>query len=228
LLQKKQWTQREEAVSFHLRGLSMRNLLWACAGLVFWGLTTSAANAYYGPPLVCCYPVCPPPCCVAYETRVVTCYRTEWHQEKVPIVIQKVNYRPETIKVKVTVYVPAMFDQKVQTCYYIPVPKVVVQDVVSCVWVPFSLCDPCTGCCYTSCCPQWVTRKVQYTVCDYLPQVREDVVKVCKMVPQEQIVDQTRLIPVVTQEQGWTVRYSCTAVPYQTTVNVPVYVPCCP
>jgi hypothetical protein len=165
---------------------------------------------------------------VAYETRVVTCYRTEWKEEKIPIVVERVSYKPETIKVKVTEYVPATFDQMVRTSYYVAIPKVIERDVATCVMVPFAAFDPCTCCCYVSYCPQWVTRKVQYSVCDYQLQARDDVVKVCKMVPQERVVDQTRMIPVVTKENTWSVRYTCVAVPYQTTVSVPVVIPCCP
>jgi hypothetical protein len=195
--------------------------------LLVLGLASSGANAYwpvYYPPGDCCAPTC----CVSYQTCVVTTYRPEWREEKVPIVVQKVNYRQEVVKVKVIVGVPQEFAQKVTSCYYVPVPKVVVQDVWDCTWVPVTLCDPCTGCPYVSCCPQWVTRKVAYTVCDYQLRSREDVVKVVCMVPQERIVDQARLVPVVTQEQAVTVRRYCVMVPCQTTVTIPVVSFCCP
>ena len=48
------------------------------------------------------------------------------------------------------------------------------------------------------------------------------------MLPEERLVDQVRMIPVVTKEQAFTVRRYCVSVPYQTTVYVPCYMPCCP
>ena len=205
----------------------MRTSVWLCAALVSWFLTAATANACWYPTAVS-YACCPPPpCCVAYTTQSITCYRPEWRQEKIPITIQKVSYRAETTKVKVTEYVPQWFDQKVQTAYCVPVPKVVSWDATSCVMIPVVMFDPCTCCCYMSCYPQWITRKVQCTVYEAQMRTREDVVKVCRMVPQERQVDQTRMIPQYTQEQSYCVRNYCVMVPYQSSITVPVYLPCC-
>ena len=43
----------------------------------------------------------------------------------------------------------------------------------------------------------------------------------CRWVQQETVVNQVRYIPVVTQEQSWTVRHYCVTVPYQAYVCVP-------
>jgi hypothetical protein len=205
----------------------MRNTFSVCVVMLLWGLASSAADASFCPP-VCYCPCPPPPCCVAYVTRSVTCYRTEWKEEKVPVVIQKVSYTVKTTKVKETVYVAKYFDEQVTTSYFVPVTRIVEYDKQFCVMVPVVVFDPCTCCCYTTCYPQWVSRKVQCPVVDTVQKSRVDVVKVCKYVPEDRIVDRTEYIPVITQEKSFTVRRYCVTIPYETKVYVPVYVPCCP
>jgi hypothetical protein len=51
------------------------------------------------------------------------------------------------------------------------------------------------------------------------------VVRTYRWVPQPTMVEQVRWIPEVSQEQVWTVRYTCVMVPYQALVCVPVYCP---
>ena len=99
--------------------------------------------------------------------RIVTCYRTEVREEKVPVTIEKVSYQKEVLKVKVTVYVPKWFEEKVRTSYYVPIPKIIEREVPVCVMVPVVLVDPCTGCCFVTCREQMAMKKVQTTVCDY-------------------------------------------------------------
>lgn len=198
----------------------MKTTVWSCVVFLVWGLSDSQAEAFY----LCC----PPPCCIAYEMRAITCYRPEWKEEKVPVTVEKVKYRKEVDKVKVKVYVAKLFDEKVQTSYYVPVPKVVEQDVATCVTVPIILVDPCSGCCYVSCRPQWATQKVKCTVYDYKVEKRDVSVKACKWVPEDRVVEQVRWVPEVTREQVMTVRRYCVPVAYQATICVPVYIPCCP
>ncbi len=203
----------------------MRFTLAISAALCLWGSIVGPAQAFGCGPWIY---YCPPTCWVTYQYQTVMSYRPEWRAEKVPCVVQKVSYRQETTKVPVTVYVPKMFDEKVRTSFYVPTPKIVERPVTTCVMVPMVSVDPCWGCSYVTCCPQWVTQTVKCTVYDYKLQTRDDVVKVCRMVPEQRMVDQVRWIPQVTQEQSWTVRYTCVMVPCQTTVCVPVYTWGCP
>lgn len=203
----------------------MRIILAIGAAMLLWGSTIGPAHAQGCGPWAYC---CPPVCCVTYQYQTVTSCRPEWRAEQVPCVVQKVSYRQETTKVNVTVYVPKMFDQQVRTSFYVAVPKVVELPVTTCVLVPMVSVDPCTGCCYVTYCPQAVTQAVKCTVYDYQLQTRDEVVKVCRMVPEQRVVEQVRCIPQVTQEKSWTVCYTCVMVPCQTTVCVPVYTWCCP
>lgn len=201
----------------------MRMTFGLALTLLCLGLTGSAADAYCGPPICC-----PPIGYWACQPQVVTAYRAEWKEEKVPCVVHRVSYRQETDKVKVQVCVPKLFDQTVRTSYYVPIPKVVERDVTTCVMVPVVMYDPCTCCCYVSYRPSLSTTKVKCTVYDHKLESRDDVVKVCKLVTEERVIDQVRFVPVVSEEKSFTTRRYCVMVPYQTTVNVPVWVPCCP
>jgi hypothetical protein len=204
----------------------MRYALTIGLAILLWGSVNGPAHAFGCVP--CFYYFCPPVCCVTYQYQTTTSYRPEWRAEQVPCVVQKVSYRQETTKVPVTVYVPKMFDEKVKISYYEATPKIVEQPVTTCVMVPAMSFDPCTGCCYATWCPQWVTHTVRCTAYDYKLKTRDDVVKVCRMVPEPHVVDQVRWISEVTQEPSTTVRYSCVMVPCQTTVCVPIYTWCYP
>ena len=160
---------------------------------------------------------------MTYEWRPVMAYRAEWREEKVPTVVQRVSYRKEVTPVKTQVYVARAFDEVVRTSYYVPVPREVEREMPRCVMVPVTMFDPCTCCCYVSYCPQWVVERVRCVEYDFRREERADNVKVWRWVAQDTVVDQVRWIPVVTQEQSWTVRYHCVMVPYQTMVCVPVY-----
>lgn len=204
----------------------MKTILSVFAALLISVVAASDVSAYG-----CCYfgpPCCAPVCCVSYQYQVVTTCRPEWRAEKVPCTIQKVSYREQVEKVNVTVQVPVMVDEKVRTCFYVPVTKVIERPVTTCVLEPMTMVDPCTGCCWTVCCPKYVTTMVKCQVCEYVMQTRDDVVKVCRMVPEQRVVERRYCVPVVTQEQSWTVQYHCVMVPCQTTVCVPVYTWCCP
>jgi hypothetical protein len=165
---------------------------------------------------------------VSYRTETVTCYRTEWREQQVPIQVQRVSCRTEVDKVPITVQVPQYFDQTVKTYYTVRVPRVIVRDVSRCVLVPVTSVDPCTGCCYTTCCPQWITQQVSCTVYDCVQQSRDVVVKACRLVPEQRVIDRVRYVPVTTTETVMTCRRYCVQVPYQVQVCVPVLVPCCP
>jgi hypothetical protein len=204
----------------------MKSLFGISVTFLLWATTSSSAYAFGCAPWV--YYYCPPTYCVSYQWQPSVSYRPEWKAEQVPCIVQKVSYRQEITKVNVTNYVPQMFDQKVRTSYYVAIPTVVERPVTTCVMVPIMAVDPCSGCCFVSCCPQWVTSIVKCTAYSYQLQSRDDVVKVCKWVPTPAVIDQVRYIPVVTQEPSWTVRYSCVMVPCQTMICVPVYTCCYP
>jgi hypothetical protein len=189
----------------------MRFALAACVAFLFAGPTPAFAQwCYIGPP-----------CCIAYEMRPVTCYRTEWRAEKVPCVVQKVSYRQEVIPVKTSVWVPQEYEQKSRRSYYVPLPRVVEREVAQWIWVPTVAFDPCTCCCVVSWCPQLTTTRVRCVEYDYRLEERLETVRMCRWVQQETVVNQVRYTPVVTQEPSWTVRQYCVTVPYQVYVCVP-------
>lgn len=196
----------------------MKFAITVFSGLFVWTLSIDRAQAFE--------PCCPVPYVVGYEMRPVTCYRPEWREEKVPCVIQKVNYRKDVKQVPCTTWVPHWSDEMVRTSYYVPVPKIVEREVAYCVMVPVAMFDPCTGCCFVQCCPTWVAQRVQCTEYGFRREERNDVVKVCKMVEQNTLIEQVCWIPEVTEERSWTVRRFCVMAPYQAQVCVPVYVPC--
>jgi hypothetical protein len=207
------WINRAE-FPCNLR-IPMRFALAACVALLLAGPTPAFAQwCYIGP---ACVP------CVTYELRPVICYRTEWREEKVPCVVQKVSYRQEVIAVKTSVWVPQEFDQQVRRTCYLPVPRVVERDVQAWILVPTVTFDPCSCCCVVTWCPQLTVKRVRCLEHDYRKEERVETVRVCRWVQQETVMNQVRCIPVVTQEQAWTVRRYCVTVPYQTYVCVPVW-----
>jgi hypothetical protein len=157
--------------------------------------------------------------------RSVIGYRAEWREEKVPIIVQRVNYRKEVTPVKTFVWTLQEFDEKVQRIYYTPVPRVVERDVASWCWTPWVWCDPCTGCPVVSYYPKQTIQRVQCVVYDYRPDVRVEAVRMCRWVQQPTVVDQVRWIPEVTPEKSWAIQRSCVMVPYEMRMCVPVWMP---
>lgn len=193
----------------------MRLAVAACVAVLWTGTFGGSADAF-------CVPVCPPVCCVTYEWRPVVCYRPEWQAEKVPCMVQRVNYRREVTPVKVQCWAPKWVDEPVRVSYYTPVPREVEREYARCVMIPVPWVDPCTGCCFVTYCPQWVKDRVRCVEYDYRRDEREERVRVCKWEPYWTSVDQVRWVPEVTQEPSWTIQYRCVMVPYQSMVCVPV------
>jgi hypothetical protein len=191
----------------------MRFPLVACVALLFVQAPASAQWCYFGP-------VCAPPC-VPYELRPVVTYQAQWREEKVPCVLQKVSYQPQVNRVKVTTWALQEYNQQVRRSYYTPVPREVQRDVATWCWVPAVMFDPCTCCCIVSWCPQRTVTRISCIEYDYRREDRDEMVRMCRWVPQESYVDQVCLVPQVTQEPGWTVRRYCVMVPCQTWVWVP-------
>ncbi len=195
----------------------MRFALAACVAFMLAGPTPAFAQWCYVGPACCPMP------CITYEMRAITCYRTEWRAEMVPCVVQKVSYRQEVIPVRTSVWVPQEYDQQVRRSYYVPMPRVVERDVAAWTWAPVMVFDPCSCCCVVSWCPQLTTTRVRCVAYDYRLEERVETVRMCRWVQQEAVVNQVRCIPVVTQEQSWTVRPYCVTVPYQAYVCVPCW-----
>jgi len=158
--------------------------------------------------------------------RPVICYRPEWREQQVPVMVQCVRYRQEVTPVRVPVLVPQEFDVQVRRVCYTPVPRAVDRDVPALIMVPTIAFDPCTCCCIVRWCPQVTVTRVRCVEYDYRPEERIENVRSCRWVQQEQVVNQVRLVPEVTQHQVMTVRRYCVMVPYQTFVCVPCWTGC--
>lgn len=194
----------------------MKSIIAACLALLTWAIAASSGQAF-------CGPICAPMCCLTYEMQKVVCYRPDWREEKVPCVVQQVNYRCEVTPVKVQVMVPRMFDQQVRTACYVPTPREVERDVPRCIMTPCVVIDPVTCCPVVTYTPQWFTQKVRCVEYEYRLVEGVQNVQVCRYVPEDRVVQQVRYIPEVSQVQTWTVRRYCVMVPYETMVCVPCW-----
>lgn len=176
----------------------------------------------------CCPPPCCDPCCVTYVDKVVTCYKPQWHEEKVECIVNKLVCKEIVEKVKCNVLVPVWTEEKRKCCHYVSEPVDVIQDVVRCRLVPCKVCDPCTGCCHTCCRAETYVEKVKCTVYKCRPVTQDVTVKVCRMECREQIVDCKRIVTECVPTKVVQCVRRCVMVPCQTVVRVPVCVPCPP
>jgi hypothetical protein len=167
------------------------------------------------------------PCCVTYQTCVVTTYRPEWREDKVACVVDKWTSRVVVDRMNVKVLVPHWVDEKrvVVSCYY--EPKLVESAVVRCCWVPVWYFDPCTCCPYVCWRPQTYVQRVASTI--YVAKSVQTVVPVkeCRMVLEDRPVETRRVVWENHPQRVISVRRTCVMVPQSMTVTVPVYVPCC-
>ena len=203
----------------------MKNTL--VAGLTVACLTLLAGQAQaFG---CCWYSCCPPPCPpvkVTYVDQVVTCYRPVWQEEKIQCVVNKIVYREEIVTHKCTVMVPKWTDVKRTYTYLVQVPKTIEREVLTCRMVAVQMTD-CCGCPYTCYQPETVRQRVQCTIYECQERTKDVMVKVCNYVPQVRETKHRRLIPECQQETVERVRRYCVMQPYQTTIKVAMYVPCC-
>jgi hypothetical protein len=202
----------------------MKNLLVVSLTIGFLGVSAAPALAFGRSR------DCTPPCptTLVWEERVVTCYKPEWREEKVKCVVNRVHYKAVDVPMQCTIMVAKWDNVKEHRTFYTPVPKTVEEEVVRCKMVPVQSTDPCTGCTVTCYRPETYTEKVKCTVMTCKVETREVTVKRCRWEPQVKQFTQRRYIPECRPETVSTVRRYCVMVPYQTTVKVPVRVPCCP
>lgn len=194
----------------------MNKLILAAGALFLTALATSSAQASHG----CCTP-----CNVTWVERTVTCYRPEWQEREVSCTVMRPIPHEVVEKRTCTVMVPVWNDQKcvVHSCRY--VPREVEQEVTRCRMVPVSCTDPCTGCTYTTCRPEYTTERVKCTVMDRVVEPKEIVVKVCSFKPEERTFEYRRIVCDYKRETVTYMQRHCVMVPYEAKVMVPV---CCP
>jgi hypothetical protein len=163
---------------------------------------------------------------VTWVDQTVTCYRAEWRTREVPYVTYQVFTRVVETPVTYTVPQAQWSDKKVMQTFYTMRPREVVQNVTCFKQVPTTCVDPCTGCCYTTwqCVP--VVQQVRSIVYDCIPAQREVTVRVCTYVPVEKKGVRRDVVCETKPVNGVRLERYCVMVPYQTTVKVPVCVPC--
>lgn len=166
-------------------------------------------------------------CCVVYQTCVVTCYRQEVREEPICYTVDHWVCRNVIDKVPCKVMVPHWVDEPREQICYRHVPRVIQRQVVRCCMVPVCCVDPCTGCPYVCMQPQTYVECVPCTIMECVPERQVVNVKVCRMVPQDSWTERCRQVWENHPRQVQSCRRYCVTVPYQTTVCVPVLVPCC-
>ena len=163
---------------------------------------------------------------MVYVNKIVTCYKTEWREEEVPVQVCKAVPHVLVQVHKCTVLVPDWKEVKRTYIQCKSVPVEVWKDVVCCKMVPVCVTDPCTGCTYMSCKPETYVTKVKSICCKLVPEQVEYTCKVCTYHPEERTY-QTRCVVCDYKTETVVVkkRY-CVSVPYTATVKVAVTVPC--
>jgi hypothetical protein len=172
-----------------------------------------------------CKPSCAPAPCVQYEERVVTCYKPVWKEKQVTCTITKLVPRVVDETRTCTVLIPEMKEEKRTCTTFKLVPKEVEREITCVKLCCVEIRDPCTGCCHTTCKPEFYTKKVKQIICEAVPQDHTYTVQVCVYRPEERkYTCKVTVWDSVPQEVTRCVRY-CEMVPYQVTIKVPV--PCC-
>jgi hypothetical protein len=168
------------------------------------------------------------PMCITYVEQKVTCHRAEWKTVEYKYTVNRVVCKEVITKEKCTRLVPKYYDEKRTVHYTVQVAKPVEYEVRRCRSVCVQVVDPCTGCTYSCYRPEYYTERVKATVMECQPASKEIVVKVCRMEPVVELVDVRRVVRECVPEVRTACRRVCHMVPYETTVRVPVRVPCCP
>lgn len=173
----------------------------------------------------CCCPIPCVPMTLTWVEQKVTCYRPVWKEREVTCVVNRLVPREEVIQRKVNVLVPELKDQKVTCEVMTRVPREVEREVQCCRMVSVPVTDPCTGCVYTCCRPEFFTQKVRCVVYDCVPVRRDYIVKVCSYRTEERTVQCKRIVCDTREDKvSYKIRY-CEMEAYEAKVKVPVCVP---
>lgn len=164
------------------------------------------------------------PAGTTFQQQIVDTTHTHWYQQQVPTVVPRVTYRLETTPVKTYVYVAKEVEEVQRKVIYVPVARVVQEQVNTTIIVPLILSGP-AGTPILSCRPELRTHTVARTVHDMQPVVKEYKVKAIRQVPEERVTQVQQIVPVTHYDQVLTLQWQQTQVPGQQIVNVPVYLP---
>jgi hypothetical protein len=168
------------------------------------------------------YSIWPPG--TTFERQIVGGYHAHWYQQQVPTVVPRITYKIENTPVRSYVYVEKEVDEVQRQTAYVPVARIVEEDVTTTVILPFVVAGP-DGKPIITCRPEIKTHKISRTVHDMKPVVREYRIKVKRMVPEERITNVQHSVPVVVYDQQLTMQWQYTLVPYQQIQTVPVFDP---
>jgi hypothetical protein len=209
--------------------MNMKNWLLTVFAFVSLGVTTPSARADWHdwPPSAIIlnwpgYSVYPPG--TVFRKEIVNGTYPHWYPQQVPTVVPRVTYKDEVIKVKTWVNLPKVFVEKQSALTYVPVQRLVEQEVTTYVTLPMFLTDP-NGKPVLACRAEIKTHKVSYPVQDYTPVMKQYAVNVTKMVPTEKVVEYKQRVPVVVYDQQLTTQWQVVMVPYQKIVTVPTFNP---
>jgi hypothetical protein len=207
-------------------GMSMKR--WHLAALAIVALGTTATPVHAGPDALAAlltwpgYTVWPPG--TMFQQQIFSGYKAHWYQQQVPTVVPRVTYKLETTPVRSYVYKPKEVEEVQRQVTYVPVARIVKQEVTTLMMVPFIISGP-SNLPIVLCRPDIRTHTLERTVHDMQPVVKEYRVKSIKMVPQETVTTYQQIVPVVTYDQQLTTEWQPTFVPYQHLQTVPVFDP---
>lgn len=201
----------------------MKKLLAVALIAVALAVTTPSAQAFGRRTSAPCVEVAP--CNVQYVEKEVICHRLEWKSREVDCVVMKPHFHEVTDKHSCTVMVPDWKDEKrtIWICKY--EPREIEREVVSCRMVQACHTDPCTGCTYTTCKPEYHKQKVKCIVMEAAHEKKEIDVKVCYYKPEVRNWETKRMVCEYKPEPAKRTEWYCEWVPHKTKVMVPV---CCP
>jgi hypothetical protein len=161
---------------------------------------------------------------VQWVERTHTQYRCEARQRVVPTIVSREVEEKYTYTEKVPVTAP----HKRTETYYVSVPEEVVRQVPVCKVVKELVTDPSTGECKTICRTVTAMQEVRCVVTRQVARTRE----VVENVTTEQEVERVGTRRKTVQEKVNVTETYLVAVPYTTTVRVPVWpmqsATCCP
>jgi hypothetical protein len=169
------------------------------------------------------------PCGKGYYEKVVTGYRKQCTEERIPVQVKNLHYRTEMREVceqvKTTVMVNKEFTVQRPKIVHTKVPSERTKQVTNYRYVPVKLVDPHTGCCVIINKKECFNETVTYTVLEDRYETITINVKVCQPVPEERVHTVKRQVPQRIPEWRtetiYQTKVNCVMVPYQQTIKVP-------
>jgi hypothetical protein len=173
-----------------------------------------------------CNGLCTPRMSVTWVEQTITDYKTEWEKKPIEVWVEQPVTKVVPKTYKRTEYELAYIDRKDVRTVIATVPRAAMKEITTYKMEPCTTTDPCTGQCHTTYSVKTCIENIPVTAYQCIERKEPVTVTTAYMKPVEKTY--TVLDTVIEYKKVKLIKEELCPkqVPFQRTIQVPVYVPC--